>query len=254
MTAKNTYTALIVDDESKLREVLKIKLQQHCPTITILEEAANVPDAYDKIGRLSPQLLFLDIAMPGESGFDLLDRFDDITFEIIFVTGYNEYALDALKISAVDYLLKPVNTADLTAAVNKATERLDAKNKIDKYEVLKHNLQHIGDQNTKISIPGSEAYEFIRISDIIRCEGWQKYTKIHLRSGDTIVSSYNLGVFRDMLASYHFYSTHKSHLINKNEITRYLKDGTVIMSNDSSVPVARRRKDDFMKMVVKNLT
>ncbi len=253
MTSTSSYKAIIIDDEPKLREVLQIKLRKHCPTIEIVSSAIDAPDAYDKITEYNPDLIFLDIAMPGESGFDLLDRFTDIRFEVIFVTGYNEYALDALKISAVDYLLKPVNTADLIAAVEKATSRIEARTKIDKYEVLKHNLHNIGDQNTKISIPGSDAYEFIRIGDIIRCEGWDKYTRIHLKSGAVVVSSYNLGVFRDMLESYHFFTTHKSHLINTTEITRYLKDGTVVMSDDSKVPVARRRKEEFMNLVVKSL-
>ncbi len=253
MSNDNTYTALIIDDEPKLREVLNIKLTQFCPEIKVLDMARDVQEAHSKICLLHPQLIFLDIAMPGESGFDLLDKFESIDFEIIFVTGYNEYALDALKVSAVDYVLKPVKTEDLVLAVRKATDRIDSRSKIEKYEVLRHNLNHLGDQNTKITIPGTNAYEFVTISDIVRCEGWQKYTKVHLKSGGVIVSSYNIGIFREMLESYDFYSTHKSHLINKNEILRYLKDGTVVMSDESTVPVARRRKDEFMQNVVKFL-
>jgi len=250
MANSNSYTALIIDDEPKLREVLQIKLNQYCPEIKVLDMAKDVTEAYSKISSQKPQLIFLDIAMPGESGFDLLDKFEDIDFEIIFVTGYNEYALDALKVSAVDYVLKPVKTEDLQKAVQKATERIESRSKIAKYDVLRHNLNHIGDQNTKITIPGTNAYEFVKISEIIRCEGWQKYTRIHLKNGGVIVSSYNLGIFREMLESYDFFSTHKSHLINKNEMDRYLKDGTVTMSDKSSVPVARRRKYDFMSQVV----
>ena len=247
------YQALIIDDETKLREVLKIKLNQYCPEIEVLDQASNVEEAFSKINLLKPQLIFLDISMPLESGFDLINKFDSINFEIIFVTGFNEYALDALKVSAVDYILKPVQTASLINAVNKAKVRIDERSKVAKYEVLKHNLHHIGDQNTKIAIPGSHAYEFVKIENIIRCEGWQKYTKIHLTSGDVIVSSYNIGVFRDMLENYDFFSTHKSHLINKNHITRYLKDGTVVMSDGSNAPVARRKKEEFMDQVVKYL-
>jgi len=247
------YQALIIDDEQKLREVLNIKLNQFCPEIKVLDQANNVEDAFSKIIMLQPDLIFLDISMPIETGFDLINKFDEINFEIIFVTGFNEYALDALKVSAVDYILKPVQTASLIKAVNKAKSRIDERSKIAKYEVLKHNLNHIGDQNTKIAIPGSNAYEFVKIENIIRCEGWQKYTKIHLASGDVIVSSYNLGVFRDMLQNYDFFSTHKSHLVNKNHITRYLKDGTVIMSDGSNAPVARRKKEEFMENVVKYL-
>jgi len=246
--------AIIIDDEQKLREVLKIKLNQHCKDVNILTQGINAQDGFEKITKLKPDLVFLDIAMPGETGFDMLDRFDSIDFEIIFVTGFNEYALDALKVSAVDYILKPVKTENLIHAVEKAKARIEDRTKIAKYDVLKHNLNHIGDQNTKIAIPGSNAYEFVKIKSIIRCEGWQKYTKIHLDDGSVIVSSYNLGVFRDMLESYDFFSSHKSHLVNKAHITRYLKDGTIILSDGSNAPVARRRKEDFMEQVVKYLS
>ncbi|MDF1699423.1 MAG: LytTR family DNA-binding domain-containing protein [Saprospiraceae bacterium] len=247
------YKALIVDDEEKLREVLNIKLNQFCPEIQVMDQASNAEEAFTKINLIRPQLIFLDISMPIESGFDLINKFDTIDFEIIFVTGFNEFALDALKVSAVDYILKPVQTASLIKAVNKAKSRIDERSKIEKYELLKHNLHHLGDQNTKIAIPGSQAYEFVKIEHIIRCEGWQKYTKIFLTEGNVIVSSYNIGVFREMLENYDFFSTHKSHLINKNHITRYLKDGTVVMSDGSSAPVSRRKKEEFMEQVVKYL-
>lgn len=254
MEEERKYTAIIIDDEPKLREVLSIKLSKFCPEIELLAMAKDVDDAYEKILEHKPQLIFLDIAMTGGSGFDLLDLFDKITFEIIFVTGYNEYALDALKASAVDYILKPVKTSDLTTAVNKAAERIDDRSKVEKYHVLKHNVNHIGDQKTKIAIPGSNVYDFVSINQILRCEGWQKYTKVYLKTGDVIVSSYNIGIFREMLEKYDFFSTHKSHLINQNEITRYQKDGTVILSDGSSVPVARRRKEEFYQKVVRYIS
>lgn len=245
--------ALIIDDEQKLREVLKIKLEQFCPDVNILGHGINAKDGFEKITQLKPDLVFLDIAMPGETGFDMLSRFFKIDFEIIFVTGFNEYALDALKVSAVDYILKPVKTENLINAVEKAKDRIENRSRLAKYEVLKHNLNHIGDQKTKVAIPGANAYEFVKIEEIIRCEGWQKYTKIFLNDGQVIVSSYNLGVFRDMLESYGFFSTHKSHLVNNSHIIRYLKDGTIILSDGSNAPVARRRKEDFMEQVVKYL-
>ena len=246
--------AIIIDDEQKLREVLKIKLNQYCPTVNILAHGVNAKDGYDKIMEHKPDLVFLDIAMPGETGFDMLSRFERIDFEIIFVTGFNEYALDALKVSAVDYILKPVKTETLIHAVEKAKTKIEDKSLLAQYDVLKHNLNHIGDQNTKVAIPGSTAYEFVKIKEIIRCEGWQKYTKIHLADGVVIVSSYNLGIFRDMLESYGFFSTHKSHLVNKSHITRYLKDGMIIFSDGSNAPVSRRRKEEFMEEVVKHLS
>lgn len=244
------YTALIVDDEPKLREVMDIKLGQHCPEITVIGKASNVPEAYELITKHKPDIVFLDIAMPGESGFDLLEKFDKIDFQVIFATGFNEFALDALKVSAVDYILKPINTDDLINAVAKAVSNINAKQKLERYEVLKFNIKNVGKQDTKIALASTEAYEFIKVADIIRCEGWQKYTKIHISNGTTIVSSYNIGVYKDMLESYGFYSCHKSHLINEQLIKRYLKEGNVVMSDDSQVPVSRRKKEEFLEKVI----
>lgn len=246
------YNAIIIDDEAKLRKVLQIKLEQFCPDVRIAAMAENIDEAYAQILEHNAQLIFLDISMPGGSGFDLLDRFEKIEFEIIFVTGFNDYVLNALKVSAVDYLLKPVITDELIAAVNKAKERIADRKKIEMYHNLKHNLHHIGEQDTKIAIPGAAHYDFIKIGHIIRCEGWQKYTRIYLKDGSCLVSSYNLGVFKDMLETYGFYSTHKSHLINTQKIVRYLKEGWVLMSDDTEVPVARRKKEDFVEKVLKD--
>lgn len=244
------YSAIIVDDEPKLREVMDIKLTQNCPEIKIVGKASNVPEAYDLIKKQKPNIVFLDIAMPGESGFDLLEKFDKIDFQVIFATGFNEYALDALKVSAVDYILKPINTEDLKNAVQKAVLNIDEKQKLERYEVLKYNIKNVGKQDTKIALASTEAYDFVKVSNIIRCEGWQKYTKIHISNGTTIVSSYNIGVYKDMLESYGFYSCHKSHLINEHLIERYLKEGNVIMSDGSQVPVSRRKKEEFMQKVI----
>lgn len=245
------YKAIIIDDEPKLREVLTIKLNDKCPKVEIVAKCENAEQGYAAIIEHKPDLIFLDISMPGESGFDLLNRFEVLDFEIIFVTGFNEYGLDALKLSAVDYLLKPVKTEDLVRAVHKAFERIDTQSKIEKYENLLNNINNISDQNSNIAIPGVKAYEFIKIKEVVRCEGWQKYTKIHLLNEEVIVSSYNIGKFKDMLDSYGFYETHKSHLINTTHIKKYLKEGIVVMSNGDQVPVSRRKKEEFISFFIK---
>ncbi|MEL7222615.1 MAG: response regulator, partial [Bacteroidota bacterium] len=196
--------ALIIDDEPKLQRVLQLKLQKNCPDVAICGLAGNIQEAHRLIQQHQPQLLFLDIAMPGGSGFDLLDHFDSMPFEIIFVTGFNDFALDALRVSAVDYLLKPVNTQELIQATKKAKQRLEQRHKIAQYEVLKHNLNHLGEQASKIAIPGTQAHDFVAVADIIRCEGWQKYTRIYLQDGSRMVSSYNIGVFKELLVPYGF--------------------------------------------------
>jgi two-component system LytT family response regulator len=239
--------ALIVDDEPKLRTVLRMKLAQYCPEVEVLGEAENITDAHLAINQLQPNLILLDITMPGGSGLELLDKFEKFSFDIIFVTGYNDYVLDALRASAVDYLLKPVDTQELITAIQKAAKRINEREKITLYETLKHNVAHIGDQQTRVSIPGMNAYDFVKIADIIWCEGWQKYTKIHLTDGSCITSSYNIGVFREMLTSYAFFNCHKSYLINTTHIVRYLKEGFVVMSNNATIPVARRKREEFLQ-------
>ena len=245
------YKAVIIDDEPKLREVLDIKLGKSCPDISVIGKLKNAKEGYSFIIEHKPDLVFLDISMPGESGFDMLERFEIIDFEIIFVTGFNEYGLDALKVSAVDYVLKPVKTEDLINAVEKAKNRIDNKEKINRYELLKQNVNEVGNQKTRIAIPGMTAYEFLKINEIVRVEGWQKYSKIYTTNGETIVSSYNIGVFRDILEKYDFFQTHKSHIINKNLIKRYLKEGVVVMDNGDQVPVSRRKKEEFLEEVLK---
>lgn len=242
---------LIIDDEPKLSKVLKIKLERYCSGIEVVGEALNITEGYKKIKTLAPQLVFLDISMPGGSGFDLLDKFDAVDFQIIFVTGFNDFVLDAMKVSAIDYLLKPVATEELKIAVQKAKERIDEKEKAEQYHLLKHNLNYLGNQKAKIAIPGSNS--FVEIKNIIRCQGWQKYTHIHLTDGSCILSSYNIGVFKDMLKTYNFYSTHKSHLINQKLITKYLKEGVVVMSDGSQVPVSRRKKEEFLEQILNNV-
>jgi two-component system, LytTR family, response regulator len=246
------YTAVIVDDEPKLREVLAIKLNKYCPEIEIVAKAENAQEGYEAIMEFNPNLVFLDISMPGESGFEMLSRFEKIDFTFIFVTGFNEYGLEAIRLSAADYLLKPVKTEDLILAVNKSKEIIDTQIKVQKYENLIHNINNTGNKNSKIAIPGSISIDFIKISEIIRCEGWEKYTKIYTENKGTIISSYNLGNFKDMLGRYGFYECHKSHLINPDHIEKYLKEGTIIMSDKAEIPVSRRKKDEFINDFTKN--
>jgi len=135
-------------------------------------------------------------------------------------------------------------------ATERAIARIEERNTIKRYDVLKHNVNHLGKQTTRIAIPGEHAYEFVAVEKISRCEGWGKYTRIHLTSGQVLVASSNIGHFRKLLEPYGFFACHKSHLINRTCIKRYLRDGSVVMNDDAQVPVARRRRADFMKDVL----
>lgn len=243
--------AIIVDDEPKLAEVLEIKLKKFIPSVQIVGFAENVEEAYQVISQENPDLVFLDISMPGASGFALFEKYDNVPFEVIFVTGFSEFALDALKVSAVDYLLKPVKTEDLVSAVKKVAIKIEQNVKTPEFDLLKHNVQNIGNQESKIIVPGSKSYDFITIKNIIRCEGAQKYTYIYLSNNTHILSSYNIGTYKDLFKNYEFFSTHKSHLINIKHIDRYLSEGLIIMSDGAQVPVSRRRKADFTQLFLK---
>lgn len=241
---------ILVDDEPKLILSLEDKIKRNCPFLQIVSKVHNIEDAKIAIEAHKPQLLFLDINLPGGSGLSLLEQYNKQEFEVIFVTGYNRFVLEAMRLSAVDYLLKPVDIKELVAAVAKAKKRIENKEKIELYELLRHNLKNTSKQLSRIAIPGVSEYDYIEVSRIIRCQGWQKYTRIYLSDGIELVSSYNIGVFKDLLEPFDFYCTHRSHLINQRYILKYKKEGVVVMKDDSEVPISRRKKDDFIENVL----
>ena len=138
-------------------------------------------------------------------------------------------------------------------AVDRAIGRISSKMELERYKVLKHNLVSTSAKDRRIAIPGSNAYEFVTISEIIRCEGWDKYTRIYLVNTEVILSSYNIGIFKDLLEPYGFYTCHKSHIINTDKIKRYLKEGSVVLKDDSQVPVSRRKKDEFLDKFIRKI-
>ena len=239
--------SLIIDDEAHARNAIQRKLEAYCPEIDIIGLAENVAQAYQMIQELKPDLIFLDIAMPVESGFDLLKRFDSIDFEVIFVTGFNTYAIHAIEFCAIGYLLKPVDNEALIKAIHRAKERIAIKNDRNRISELLTNLSNPGDISNKIGIPTPDGLEFIKVKDIIRCEGVQKLTKIVIaEEKKPLYSSYNIGEYIKLLESYGFFTCHKSHLINMSYIKKYHKDGTLTMEDGSYVPVAKRRKKEFL--------
>lgn len=246
-----TIEAILVDDESLPRKLLRGKLNQCFPEIEILAEAQNGEEAFESITNLTPDLVFLDIAMPRESGFDLLRRLPHLNFELIFVTSYDQYALEAIEFCAIGYIVKPISTENLVHAVENAKKRIQLKQGYGHNQLLVDNLTQSA-EHKKIALPTSSGIEFISVKDIIRCEGYQKYTKIHISDGRIIVSSNNIGKFVSLLENYGFYAIHKSHVINTKFISSYLKEGLVMLSDGSQAPVSRRKKQEFITYL-KNL-
>ena len=241
--------ALIVDDEEKLRAVLKEKVHQFCPQVEIIGECDSAKAALTDIIQKKPDLVFLDISMPLETGLDLLKKLPDLNFEIIFVTSYEEYAIDAIKFCAIGYLVKPVQDEELIQAISKAEVRIAAKKNNQRNQQLLENLLNPGSKSNRIGIPTMQGLEFIQTGSIIRCEGEQKYTRIIIEGQKNILSSYNLGEFAKLLKTYGFFQTHKSHLINLTHIKRYDREGTVTLSDSSYVPVARRKRTEFLEQL-----
>ena len=239
--------ALIIDDEQSARDALSILLTNYCPDVTILGSADSVATGARNILTLKPNLLFLDVEMRGETGFDLLQQFNNPSFKVIFVTGHNQYALNAIKFSALDYLLKPINDVELVNAVQKARLQLEYSHRMDNLINLFDTLKNPKDKKNKIAVATQPGLELIPVEDIIRCEASGGYTILHLRNKKHIISSKDLKSFNELLEDYDFYRIHDSHLIAYSHISKVLnEDGGVVLTTDGAkIPISRRRKNDF---------
>lgn len=242
--------AIIVDDEKRSREIIKEMIARYCPQIEVTGDVASGEEAFGLIAEQHPDLVFLDIEMPYEDGFDFLKRYENIPFEIIFITAYNQYAIQAIKICALDYLLKPLSITDLKNAVERAKDRISGKHSQLQYELLLQNIrQNRSAEHYKLAIPSRDGLEFIDIKDIIVLEADGAYTSIRLAGERTLLSTRNLKEYEAILPEALFFRTHHSFIINLNHIRHYHKGegGYVIMTDRSSVDISKRRKKDFME-------
>jgi len=241
--------AIIIDDELKSRESLKMILQQNFPQITIIQLADSVKSGFDVINQTHPDLVFLDIEMPFASGFELLEKFNRIDFEIIFVTAYENYAIKAIKFSALDYILKPVDIDDLREAISRAQKKIEEKaTEPIRYKELLANLKQPSGF-TKIAIPSAEGLSFLNINDIVVCIADVNYTRIHLLNNEKILVSKTLKEFEDILSDFNFFRIHNSALVNLSHVVKYIKgEGGFIKTVDGSTyEVSRRKKNSFLE-------
>ena len=248
--------AVIIDDETNAREALTNLLRLICPEVDICGEAKNAELGIEIINKEKPNLIFLDIQMPGKTGFDLLASFDKIDFGVIFTTAYQEYAIRAFRFSAIDYLLKPVDPDELQAAVEKVNVQIAGVNPAQ-IEILQQQLdstqslkliQRKRNDHQRIALPTAEGIHFVEMTDIVQCESLGSYTKFHLVKGQPIVVSRLLKEYEEILDNYYFFRVHQSSIINLEHIKRYVKGdgGQVWMSNNTEIEVSRRRKDEFL--------
>lgn len=237
--------AIIVDDEGKARRILENFLIEYCPQIQIVAIAEDVPHAVKAIQKLKPDVVFLDIEMPGYNGFQLLDFFEEIDFEIIFTTAYSEFALRAFQVSAIDYLLKPIQIDQLIAAVQKL-EKIHGNSFIrERMETLQKNLEEY--KIKKIVIPLSEGSLFVELNDIVFLKAEGSYANIFFKDGNRVIVSKNLKDYEDQLTMEEgFFRTHRSFLINTNYIIHISSDGSeATMANHSIINISRDRKQEF---------
>ena len=241
--------AILVDDEKHGRENLGGILREHCPGVKIIGEADSVKSAALLIERNKPDLVFLDIEMPNENGFQLFHHFDKPDFEIIFVTAYDSYAIKAIRFSAADYILKPINYKELVQAVNKVGDQIQRKNENLKMRELHRNLQQ--PENPRIGLPVGDRIEFIEIGKIIHFKGEGNYSHIYIENQKHFLVAKTLVEFEDLLREYSFVRTHKTHLVNLKHVNAYIKrDGGLLkLSNGDMVSISRRRKESVVEML-----
>jgi two-component system LytT family response regulator len=241
---------IIIDDELSSLQNLQQKLTEFCPDVTIVGVSQKPEEAIQLILQLKPDVVFLDIEMPRMNGFRMLEELGETGFDIIFTTAYNHYAIDAIRISAFDYLTKPIAIKDLQGAVERLVKQRQGRTR-ERLTVLQHTLTGARNQEEKIAIPTAEGLEFIIIKNIIHIESSSNYSRIHFLDGKPVLVTRLLKDFEDMLAPYHFYRIHNSHLINLAYIKKYIRGegGQVLMQNGALIDVARRKKEEFLKLI-----
>jgi two-component system LytT family response regulator len=243
--------AILVDDELSSLQNLQQKLTEFCPDVQVTATAQKPEDAILLIRQHKPDVIFLDIEMPRMNGFRMLDELGDVDFDIIFTTAYNHYAVDAIRISAFDYLMKPIAIKDLQSAVERLARQRQSHTK-DKLDVLRQSLSPGKSQDEKIAVPTNEGLEFILIKNILHIESNSNYSRLFLLEGKSLLVTKLLKEFEDLLVPYQFFRVHNSHLINLKYIKKYIRGegGQVIMQNGDVIDVSRRRKDEFLKSIV----
>lgn len=241
-------TALIIDDEEIGRKNLASLLQRHCPRVEPLGMAAGVESAVGLVHKLRPQLLFLDIEMKDGTGFDVLMRCTDVPCEVIFVTAYDQYGLHAIKFSAIDYILKPIDDALLVKAVDRAINRIELKSENERLRNLLRNTSQ-NNPHKRIALPFVDTIEFVGVKSIIRLEADGGYTRFVIHNSKELLVSGSLKEYDEMLSPYGFLRTHQAHLVNPDYVKSIVKadGGGLCLSNGESVPISRLRKADIVK-------
>jgi two-component system, LytTR family, response regulator len=246
--------SVIIDDEPHAAQVLQILLEKHCPEITVEAIFHAAKEAEKMVPSINPQLVFLDIEMPHMNGFELLEKLAPVNFQIIFTTSYDQYAIKAIRFSALDYLLKPVDPQELKAAVKKSAGLLSAGQLPVQLDILREKLRQPAALVNRIALPTMEGLEMVPVDTILYCTANSNYTSLVLKEKQKLLVSRTLKEIEEMLEDYPFLRIHHSCLVNLHEIKKYIRGegGTLLMSDGVEVAVSRSRKDILLKKLLTN--
>lgn len=238
---------IIVDDEAKSRESLQILIHDFCDHVQVVALCQNIDEAVNAIAEHSPDVVFLDIQLQRETGFDLLVKVKKIEFEVIFTTAYAEYAIRAFKFSAIDYLLKPIDVSELNAAIDRVRKKMNV-NISDRLKHLIENLHPAPTRKSRLALPTTDGLVFVKIIDILYCEASSNYTIVHMADGKQYIVSRTLKEYEEMLGEMDFFRIHHTYLVNLAHIKKYVRGdgGYVIMENGKSLDVSKRKKEAFL--------
>jgi two-component system LytT family response regulator len=242
--------SIIIDDELKSRENLKKMILTFSEGVEVAATCQNVAQGLEAIGKTRPDIVFLDVQMQGETGFDLLTQIKTIDFEVIFTTAHAEFAIKAIKFSAIDYLLKPIDVGELQNAIAKVKARLNG-DIVERMQQLLQNVKTPGVENYKLALPTAEGLTFIKVNDILYLKASGNYTEIFMVEGQKYLVSRHLKEYDDMLGENNFFRIHHSTLINVNFVKSYVRGdgGYVVMTDSASLDVSRRKKDAFLDKI-----
>ncbi len=242
---------VIIDDELNSREVIENTLLATSKNVEVVSFGDSVKSGLEAIQKHKPDIVLLDVQMPDGTGFDLLSSLGQINFKVIFITAHQEFALQAFKFSALDYILKPLDANDLTTAIKRAQETLEQNDIGMNIKILNNNLQNKTKDTKKLILKSSDQINAVNVKDIIRCESDGNYTKFVLNDGRKILVTKILKEYDEMLQPFGFFRVHQSHLINIDFFETYIKTdgGVVVMSDKSEIPLASRKKEAFLKLL-----
>ncbi|MBC8319878.1 MAG: response regulator transcription factor [Bacteroidetes bacterium] len=241
---------IVIDDEDHIRDSLAKLLARHCPQVAVVGTGFSVDSGIQVIREIHPDLVLLDIQMNDGTGFDLLQNFSPIEFKVIFITAYDQYALQAFRFCAVDYLLKPVNPEQLVAAIDRAGLLISDHLNVQ-MNALYENLKSVARQDKKIILKTANQIHLLDLKSIICCESDSCYTTVHTSGNEHIMVAKTLKEYDEMLTGCGFYRVHKSHLINLAHIKRFDKQdgGTIVLTNDLRIPVASRKREEVLELI-----